>query len=789
MASGILRVALAAPILLAALSASTAHAAEYDLNRALGKPVQQSTEGFGGAAARAVDGNTNGNFFGNSVTHTLQEYQPYWQVDLGGVYDIDTIELFNRTDCCRERLHDFFVFYSPDPFANRGASETFQQQNVQGRTVFGQAQDHHVIQLGKKVRYLRIQLADTGYLSLAEVKVNQHVKVDGPAAIANQISWVPTGVFTDASAFALASFDEKVHAFQRGFDGRLHTAPDVTSDRAIPGSPLLAAGAPSVALDPASNQVFVAVQGADGNLWLATGAAPAAAGADRTWSWETIAPTEAEPSVVVAQGKVVVAWLQGSHIRSTWKAAVGGSWATPTIHIDAVTPPTLAVNSKGAVGIAFLRWENSINFVKGVVDTSVSWSPVEVITGTSNAGRVGLGAWGEMFMISALGINDARPYLAIQQYINGAPRWNGFEPAWGAVDVPLMEAPRVLVFSGMVFILGRDRNQALRYWMRNPNSIRPAAPAAQQWLGGRVVSGWGTGATPPAFASVGHSTVWGVWGSPSEQYVATRGGGDRQLYAMNFGRFVALDLLQNVFGLRLSGNASVPELEVKTANNLFEHLVAFLSLPSAAWATAARSPSCSAATAGVQILLHPDTAGQTRGSQCPPVMYLNSSYQWAFFMFHEWMHMDSARRGYTGWGGFSATFGGSNNTPKLCGSDADCGGETCRLADEEFGWFDDPPIRRWIGFKVCVAGDRPQGHSTYYGLQGEEHDFIETAQRYRWSGAWLRREALRDLNHGNARLWNAYQWMKNNYFGGVEYNGDDAAATDRNLGEFGMPIP
>jgi len=168
-------------------------------------------------------------------------------------------------------------------------------------------------------------------------------------------------------------------------------------------------------------------------------------------------------------------------------------------------------------------------------------------------------------------------------------------------------------------------------------------------------------------------------------------------------------------------------------------------------------------------------------------MYFNSNLQSAFYMFHEWMHMDSARRGYTRWNGFSGVFG--HNTPKLCQTDADCGGETCRLADAEFGAYEDTPIKRWVGQKVCVVDDRPQGHVTYYGLQSDEHDFIETAQRYRWGGTWLRRQAQRDLDHNNSRLWIEYQWMKTNYFGGVEYTGDDDSAGDRNLGELGMPIP
>lgn len=47
-----------------------------------GVTASQSTTAFGGDAARAIDGNTNGNWAGNSVTHTDPlDVVPFWQVD------------------------------------------------------------------------------------------------------------------------------------------------------------------------------------------------------------------------------------------------------------------------------------------------------------------------------------------------------------------------------------------------------------------------------------------------------------------------------------------------------------------------------------------------------------------------------------------------------------------------------------------------------------------------------------------------------------------------------------
>ncbi|XP_078581988.1 E-selectin-like [Branchiostoma floridae x Branchiostoma japonicum] len=84
------------------------------VNVALGKPAfQTSTRTLGGAASRAVDGNTDGTFFAGSCSHTISdlgEYNPTWWVDLGQSYVIDRVVIFNRQDdCCWERINPFNI--------------------------------------------------------------------------------------------------------------------------------------------------------------------------------------------------------------------------------------------------------------------------------------------------------------------------------------------------------------------------------------------------------------------------------------------------------------------------------------------------------------------------------------------------------------------------------------------------------------------------------------------------------------------------------------------------------
>ncbi|XP_078615314.1 uncharacterized protein LOC144884146 [Branchiostoma floridae x Branchiostoma japonicum] len=57
----------------------------------------------------AVDGNTNSNHYALSCTHTAGEANPTWWVDLGQSYVVDRVVIFNRQDCCPERLNPFNI--------------------------------------------------------------------------------------------------------------------------------------------------------------------------------------------------------------------------------------------------------------------------------------------------------------------------------------------------------------------------------------------------------------------------------------------------------------------------------------------------------------------------------------------------------------------------------------------------------------------------------------------------------------------------------------------------------
>lgn len=63
-----------------------------------GRAAQSSTYGEA-AAARAIDGNTDGEYRrSSSVTHTENTDNPWWELDLGRVHRIEQVVLWNRTD-------------------------------------------------------------------------------------------------------------------------------------------------------------------------------------------------------------------------------------------------------------------------------------------------------------------------------------------------------------------------------------------------------------------------------------------------------------------------------------------------------------------------------------------------------------------------------------------------------------------------------------------------------------------------------------------------------------------
>ena len=134
-------------------------------NLALNRPATQSSLDAGGVAARAVDGNTNGTYRDLSVTHTQHDANnSWWRVDLGSTYNVDQINVFNRSDCCTERLNGATV-YVGDRATNNPADYTA----VGNLTASTSVQTFSSVNASG--RYVMVRIAGSGTLSLAEVQV------------------------------------------------------------------------------------------------------------------------------------------------------------------------------------------------------------------------------------------------------------------------------------------------------------------------------------------------------------------------------------------------------------------------------------------------------------------------------------------------------------------------------------------------------------------------------------------------------------------------------------------
>jgi hypothetical protein len=68
------------------------------MNVAVAGTASQSSDDFDGPAGLAIDGKTTGVFSEKSTTHSKISDSPWWELDLGKVTQVESIEVWNRTD-------------------------------------------------------------------------------------------------------------------------------------------------------------------------------------------------------------------------------------------------------------------------------------------------------------------------------------------------------------------------------------------------------------------------------------------------------------------------------------------------------------------------------------------------------------------------------------------------------------------------------------------------------------------------------------------------------------------
>jgi len=118
-----------------------------------------------------ADKSVNGNVSDFSTTSGA-EPQPWWQVDLGATTDIETVKIYNRVDCCAERVKDYYVLVSAQPFAG-SLADALAAPGVVSVHEEEQAGRPTTIDLPAQGRYVRVWLASAApqELNMSEVQV------------------------------------------------------------------------------------------------------------------------------------------------------------------------------------------------------------------------------------------------------------------------------------------------------------------------------------------------------------------------------------------------------------------------------------------------------------------------------------------------------------------------------------------------------------------------------------------------------------------------------------------
>ena len=121
-------------------------------------------------AEKAIDGNTDGRHGNLSVTHTKTPGDTWWQGDFGALKLVNSVTLYNRTDCCGERLSNFYLLVSDidvqgmslERAVSAAKAVIFEDGTVPTSKVY-------TFPEGTAGRFITIYKEADGHLSLAEV--------------------------------------------------------------------------------------------------------------------------------------------------------------------------------------------------------------------------------------------------------------------------------------------------------------------------------------------------------------------------------------------------------------------------------------------------------------------------------------------------------------------------------------------------------------------------------------------------------------------------------------------
>ena len=151
------------------------------------KVSSSTSSGYDGFAKYAIDGNTDTDWYNGSVTHTFNSTSPSWHVTWPAAHRISRIKVWNRTDCCGDRIIGFVLnVYLNGHIMWSSAESAISTSSDEEMYYFHDIPSHIV---GDKVE---VQLpGNSKMLQLAEVQVfGYSAPVSAtPSNIPSSVSW------------------------------------------------------------------------------------------------------------------------------------------------------------------------------------------------------------------------------------------------------------------------------------------------------------------------------------------------------------------------------------------------------------------------------------------------------------------------------------------------------------------------------------------------------------------------------------------------------------------------
>ena len=124
-----------------------------------GRASQSSTHSSFHPASKAIDGRIN------TFSHTHRsDTEPWWRIEFDDVMEFHHIKIYNRHECCQERLDDFSIYYG-DILNSQQKCVSHQDMGMISSKSFTCGE---CIVTGK---YLKIMLHNNNILNLGEVEI------------------------------------------------------------------------------------------------------------------------------------------------------------------------------------------------------------------------------------------------------------------------------------------------------------------------------------------------------------------------------------------------------------------------------------------------------------------------------------------------------------------------------------------------------------------------------------------------------------------------------------------